>query len=142
MGRFSSVGRIGVWGDLGNWGNGYTYVGNHSLSEFDPLGLRTWGVVFRGSATFKLDVKFAEARARLDPDGGGVLVVGGGKPFEGKRITPDPDSARKDMKTRPGKPLGKLMRARKGLGEAYGTVKGGEPVAVKPASCKQGKEGK
>ena len=39
MGRFSSVDRIGVWGDLGNWGNGYAYVGNREATYTDPGGL-------------------------------------------------------------------------------------------------------
>ena len=38
-GRFTTRDTIGIWGDAGNLGNGYTYVGNNPWSRVDPLGL-------------------------------------------------------------------------------------------------------
>lgn len=38
IGRFISVDSIGIWGDLGSYGNGYGYVGNRSGSYYDPTG--------------------------------------------------------------------------------------------------------
>jgi RHS repeat-associated protein len=40
-GRFTSRDTIGVWGDLGNLGNGTAYVGNRSPTDNDPSG--RWG---------------------------------------------------------------------------------------------------
>ena len=37
-GRFTSRDTIGIWGDEGNLGNGYSYVGNRPASEVDPTG--------------------------------------------------------------------------------------------------------
>jgi RHS repeat-associated protein len=39
-GRFISRDLIGSWGDVGNIGNAYTYVGNNPPSALDPLGLQ------------------------------------------------------------------------------------------------------
>ncbi|MFO0982588.1 MAG: RHS repeat-associated core domain-containing protein [Planctomycetota bacterium] len=36
MGRFASRDPIGLWGDFGNWGNPYSYVGNRPLAGADP----------------------------------------------------------------------------------------------------------
>jgi RHS repeat-associated protein len=38
-GRFTTRDIIGIWGDPWEFGNGYSYVGNNSLSWPDPLGL-------------------------------------------------------------------------------------------------------
>src|SRR5206468_2941509 len=38
-GRFTTRDVIGIWGDSGNFGNGYAYVGNNPWSLSDPLGL-------------------------------------------------------------------------------------------------------
>lgn len=38
MGRFTQVDSIGVWGDGGNVGNGYSYVGANPLARLDPKG--------------------------------------------------------------------------------------------------------
>jgi RHS repeat-associated protein len=40
-GRFTSRDTIGIWGDLGNLGNGTAYVGNRSPTDNDPSG--RWG---------------------------------------------------------------------------------------------------
>ena len=40
-GRFTSRDTIGVWGDEGNLGNAYSYVGNRPTSEVDPTGEHT-----------------------------------------------------------------------------------------------------
>jgi RHS repeat-associated protein len=39
LGWFTSIDRIGSWGDLGNYGNGYAYVGNRPNMYTDPFGL-------------------------------------------------------------------------------------------------------
>ncbi len=39
-GRFTTRDTIGIWGDAGNLGNGYTYVGNNPLTALDPYGLQ------------------------------------------------------------------------------------------------------
>ena len=39
LGRFMSVDRIGVWGDGGNFGNGFGYAGSGPLRAIDPYGL-------------------------------------------------------------------------------------------------------
>lgn len=38
-GRFTTRDSIGVWGDPGNYGNGYSYTGSNPWSRLDPLGL-------------------------------------------------------------------------------------------------------
>lgn len=38
-GRFITRDPIGIWGDPGNLGNGYTYTGNNPWSNVDPYGL-------------------------------------------------------------------------------------------------------
>ncbi|MDD5307250.1 MAG: RHS repeat-associated core domain-containing protein, partial [Deltaproteobacteria bacterium] len=38
LGRFLSLDSIGIWGDLGNYGNGYAYVGNMGNVRRDPEG--------------------------------------------------------------------------------------------------------
>jgi len=40
MGRFLSRDPIGIWGDAGNYGNGYGYAGNNPCMFVDPSGLR------------------------------------------------------------------------------------------------------
>lgn len=42
MGRFTTRDIIGVWGDSGNCGNGYTYVTTNPTTLLDWLGERTW----------------------------------------------------------------------------------------------------
>jgi len=42
MGRFLSHDPIGIWGDGGNFGNGYAYAGNNPLTYTDPSG--EWGL--------------------------------------------------------------------------------------------------
>ena len=37
-GRFNTRDSIGIWGDPGEMGNGYTYVGNDPIGETDPTG--------------------------------------------------------------------------------------------------------
>lgn len=44
MGRFLNRDPIGVWGDAGNLGNGYAYVGNSPWQYSDPYGLCSWKV--------------------------------------------------------------------------------------------------
>ncbi|MFO0982828.1 MAG: RHS repeat-associated core domain-containing protein [Planctomycetota bacterium] len=39
MGRFASRDPIGLWGDVNNWGNPYTYGGSTPLRRIDPEGL-------------------------------------------------------------------------------------------------------
>ena len=39
IGRFTTVDPLGLWGDPGNTGNGYTYVANNPWSMLDPFGL-------------------------------------------------------------------------------------------------------
>ena len=39
-GRFTARDTIGIWGDEGNLGNGYTYAGNNPWSKTDPMGLK------------------------------------------------------------------------------------------------------
>ncbi|MHC4414366.1 MAG: RHS repeat domain-containing protein [Planctomycetota bacterium] len=36
--RFTTRDTIGIWGSMGNLGNGYTYVGNNPATLLDPLG--------------------------------------------------------------------------------------------------------
>ncbi|PIE25569.1 MAG: hypothetical protein CSA62_00885 [Planctomycetota bacterium] len=43
QGRFLTQDPIGNWGDPGNWGNGYAYVGNRGTVEVDALGLSPTG---------------------------------------------------------------------------------------------------
>jgi RHS repeat-associated protein len=38
-GRFTTRDIIGIWGDVGNFGNGYAYVSNNPATSLDPLGL-------------------------------------------------------------------------------------------------------
>jgi RHS repeat-associated protein len=38
-GRFTTRDTIGIWGDAGNLGNGYSYNGNEPISRTDPFGL-------------------------------------------------------------------------------------------------------
>ncbi|MEW5994824.1 MAG: RHS repeat-associated core domain-containing protein, partial [Candidatus Zixiibacteriota bacterium] len=40
IGRFLSRDPIGIWGDPGNMGNAYAYVGNNPLAASDPSGCR------------------------------------------------------------------------------------------------------
>lgn len=53
-GRFTTRDPIGMWGDINNLGNGYTYVSNDPWTKVDPLGLRgrerTWWDNFKGEA--------------------------------------------------------------------------------------------
>lgn len=39
LGRFTARDPLGIWGDMGNLGNGYTYAANRPTSLTDPLGL-------------------------------------------------------------------------------------------------------
>ncbi len=41
MGRFISLDTIEIWGDLNNYGNGYSYVGNMGNALTDPLGTQS-----------------------------------------------------------------------------------------------------
>jgi len=38
-GRYTTRATVGIWGDAGNHGNGYAYVGNNPWSRLDPGGL-------------------------------------------------------------------------------------------------------
>jgi len=45
-GRYLQRDRLGIWGDRGNLGNGYAYVGNNPTGATDPLGL--WWITLDG----------------------------------------------------------------------------------------------
>jgi RHS repeat-associated protein len=42
LGRFMQQDPIGNWGDIGNNGNAFTYVGNNPVNRIDPMGLRAY----------------------------------------------------------------------------------------------------
>ena len=48
LGRFLTYDPIGLWGDPGNWGNGYTGFGSIPKSAIDPIGLDFAGFVYEG----------------------------------------------------------------------------------------------
>jgi len=41
-GRFITRDSVGIWGDPGNWGNGYAYVGDCPTTRTDPYGRVQW----------------------------------------------------------------------------------------------------
>ncbi len=59
LGRFVSRDPIGVWGDPGNAGNAYAYVGGNPVNGLDPMGLR---------ATFRHDVMVGGGGGPPEPD--------------------------------------------------------------------------
>ncbi len=55
-GRFVTHDMIGAWGDPGNLGNTFTYVGNHPASSVDPMGLFDSGLWDSFAVQAKMDL--------------------------------------------------------------------------------------
>jgi len=68
MGRFLSRDPIGIWGDAGNYGNGYGYAGNNPCGFVDPSGLSIDDIPgMRDSGVIKLCMKDkVNGQKRLD----------------------------------------------------------------------------
>ena len=104
LGRFLTVDPIGVWGDGGNWGNGFGFVHGSPTSFSDDLGLET--IVIVGSSFSPEDFKdYSEIGRRViagDKDGGLLITY---DPKTGKRkvkkIKYNPKSSKKTKKAAP-----------------------------------------
>jgi RHS repeat-associated protein len=77
-GRFTTRDTIGIWGDPGNLGNGYTYVGNSPMDDTDPDGDTSKSV-----NTSRSNVKDNRVSQGPPPPGGGP---GTGPPYRGTGI--------------------------------------------------------